>query len=212
MSYLELEFQLRGKTLPADHGYSMYAAIKKAVFEGKELPEEVLLSTIAGVPDREGMIFLTPRSRLRLRCPADQVSTWYRGLQNVVLDIRGHMVRVIQPRMSLPQASSTLRSRLVTFKLKDWNSHTIPQYFEESCQRALEALGICGQAHIDTGPDGNLALRSLQIRHKNILGFGVCVMGLSEGDSIALQCHGLGGRKHFGCGWFYPIKEKSDDA
>ncbi|MGL4879586.1 MAG: type I-MYXAN CRISPR-associated protein Cas6/Cmx6, partial [Waterburya sp.] len=49
--------------------------------------------------------------------------------------------------------------------------------------------------------------RSLQIKKKNVMGFGVVVEGLNPEDSIKLQCYGLGGRKHFGCGWFYPSKE-----
>ncbi|BAW98007.1 hypothetical protein NIES970_29700 (plasmid) [[Synechococcus] sp. NIES-970] len=44
------------------------------------------------------------------------------------------------------------------------------------------------------------------------MGFGVTVEGLSDEDSIKLQCLGLGGRGHFGCGWFYPKKEEQDDA
>jgi hypothetical protein len=35
----------------------------------------------------------------------------------------------------------------------------------------------------------------------------VAIEELSEQDSLKLQCHGIGGRKHFGCGWFYPTKK-----
>ncbi|MEM9007412.1 MAG: type I-MYXAN CRISPR-associated protein Cas6/Cmx6, partial [Cyanobacteria bacterium P01_F01_bin.86] len=29
MEFLEIQFSLRGKTLPADHGYLLYSAVKK---------------------------------------------------------------------------------------------------------------------------------------------------------------------------------------
>lgn len=212
MNYLELQFQLRGKTLPADHSYSLYSALKTTVLNGEPLPPDVLLCSVPGINDRNGTIFLNQRSRLRLRCPAEQVQQWYRSLQNAVLDVRGHLVRLIQPQLSLPQPSARLRARLVTFKLKAWDSHTAPVHFLESCQRGLADLEINGQVFIDSNEAGDLALRALQVRHKNVLGFGICVEGLSDEDSLKLQCHGLGGRKHFGCGWFYPIKEVPHDS
>lgn len=211
MNYLELQYQLRGKTLPSDHGYSLYSAIKTTVLNGESLPPEVLLCSIPGTSDRNGTLFLSSRSRLRLRCPAEQVQHWYRSLQNTVLDVRGHLVRLIQPRMSLPQPSPSLRSRLVTFKLKDWKSDEAPVYFLQSCQKALTDLEIDAQVHIESNFTGDLALRALQVRHTNILGYGICIEDLSDEDSLKLQCLGMGGRKHFGCGWFYPAKEYKND-
>lgn len=218
MNFLEIQFALRGKTLPADHGYSLYSALKNIVSENsckiivedspvKDFPPEVILSTIPGIPDRQGLIYLNPGSRLRLRCPPEQASQWYRLFQNQVLDIRGHLIRLVQPRLCLLEPSLVLKSRLVTFKLEKWDIHDAPVYFLESCKKALDNLEIKAQTFIDSNSDGDLALRSLKIKKKNIMGFGVVVEGLNEQDSIKLQCHGLGGRKHFGCGWFYPSKE-----
>ena len=218
MNFLEIQFALRGKTLPADHGYSLYSALKNIVAENsskiiledssvKDFPPEVILSTIPGIPDRQGLIYLNRSSRLRLRCPSEQAQQWYRLFQNQVLDIRGHLVRLVQPRLCLLEPSSILKSRLVTFKLEKWDIHDAPAYFLESCQKSLLSLEIQGKAFIDSNYDGDLAVRSLKIKKKNIMGFGVVVEGLNDQDSIKLQCYGLGGRKHFGCGWFYPSSE-----
>ena len=218
MNFLEIQFALRGKTLPADHGYSLYSALKNIVSENsskiiledspvKDFPPEVILSTIPGIPDRQGLIYLNRSSRLRLRCPSEQAQQWYRLFQNQVLDIRGHLIRLIQPRLCLLEPSAVLKARLVTFKLEKWDIHDAPAYFLESCQKSLLGLEIQGKAFIDSNYDGDLAVRSLKIKKKNVMGFGVVVEGLNEKDSIKLQCYGLGGRKHFGCGWFYPSKE-----
>lgn len=218
MNFLEIQFSLKGKTLPADHGYSLYSALKNIVsekskniiledFKIKDFPPEIILSTIPGIPDRQGLIYLNRSSRLRLRCPSEKASQWYRLFQNQVLDIRGHLIRLVQPRLCLLEPNEVLKSRLVTFKLEKWDIHEAPAYFRESCKKGLEKLEIEGKAFIDSNSDGDLALRSLKIKKKNIMGFGVVVEGLNERDSIKLQCHGLGGRKHFGCGWFYPSKE-----
>lgn len=219
MEFLEIQFALKGKTLPADHGYSLYSAIKKILQkrqnnqleEDKNLPSEVLISTIPGVPDRDGMIYLNPRSRFRLRCPSDQVRRWY-SLQNEVLDIRGHLIRLVQPRLTLPQPSEILKSRMVTFKLEAIDHADVPRFFLESCKKALGKLEIEAQPFIDSNEYGDLARRALTIRKKHVVGYGVIVEGLNEADSVKLQCAGLGGRKHFGCGWFYPAQEVNDVA
>lgn len=203
MSFLEIQFSLVGKTLPADHGYALYSAVKQTVLRlleedakknqlsnlaqstilAKSLPPEMLLCTIAGVPDRDGTVYLNQQSRFRLRCPSDQVQLWYRLLQNQVLAIRGHLIRLVQPRLTLPEPSATLKARLMTFHLEEWNIHEAPSYFLESCKKALDRLEIKAQPFIDSDPNGNLALRALQIRNKQVLGFSVVIEGLNEIDS-----------------------------
>ena len=218
MNFLEIQFALRGKTLPADHGYALYSAVKKLLQETedeslpKDLPSEVHLCSIPGIPDRAGMIYLNRGSRFRVRCPSEQMQTWYRFLQNQDFDIRGHLIRLVQPRITLPEASDTLASRLVTFKLDAIDHAEVPRYFLESCQKGLERLEIKGQAFIPSDADGDLARRTIQVKDKKIVGYGVIVEGLNQEDSLKLQWHGLGGRQHFGCGWFYPAKQKLDAA
>lgn len=216
MNFLEIQFALRGKTLPADHGYALYSAIKKLLQEAeneslpKDLPSEVHLCSVPGIPDRAGMIYLNRGSRFRLRCPSEQIQIWYRFLQNQVFDIRGHLIRLVQPRITLPEASDTLASRLVTFKLDAIDHVDVPRYFLESCQKGLERLEIRGQVFILSDANGDLARRALQVKDKKIVGYGVVVEGLSQEDSLKLQWHGLGGRQHFGCGWFYPVREEAN--
>lgn len=216
MNFLEIQYSLRGKTLPADHGYALYSAVKKCLRETendalpKDLPSDVHLCSVPGIPDRDGMIYLTRGSRFRLRCPSEQMQVWYRLLQNQVFDIRGHLIRLVQPRITLPEASDTLAARLVTFKLDAIDHAEVPRYFLESCQKGLNRLQVKGQAFIPSDPNGDLARRTLRIKDKQILGYSVVVEGLSNEDSLKLQWHGLGGRQHFGCGWFYP--KKKDDT
>jgi CRISPR-associated protein Cas6 len=219
INFLELQFSLRGQTLPADHGYALYSTIKKLCQQEKSsllnqdnFSTDVLLSSIPGIPNKDGLIYLNKNSRFRLRFPAEQASQWYRFLQNQVLDIRGHLIRLIQPRLTLPETSPLLKARLVTFRLEQWNSQEAPFYFLESCQKSLEKMEVNAKAFIDSNSEGDLALRAIKIREKNVLGYGVVIEGLNAEDSLKVQGFGLGGRKHFGCGWFYPAKEEADAA
>lgn len=216
INFLEIQFSLRGQTLPADHGYALYSAIKKlcqeqqaSLLNENNFSTNVLLSSIPGIPNKDGIIYLNKNSRFRLRCSAEQASQWYRFLQNQVLDIRGNLIRLIQPRLTLPKTSQVLKARLVTFRLEQWNSQEAAFYFLESCQKALARMEVNAQPFIDSNSDGDLALRAIKIREKNILGYGVVIEGLNDEDSLKLQGYGLGGRKHFGCGWFYPVSEET---
>ena len=216
MNFLEIQFALRGKTLPSDHGYALYSAIKKLLQSTSneslpnDLPSEVRLCSISGIPDQAGMIYLNRGSRFRVRCPSDQMQAWYRFLQNQVFDIRGHLIRLVQPRITLPEASDTLASRLVTFKLDAIDHADVPRYFLESCQKGLERLEIKGQSFIKSDVNGDLARCTIQVKDKKIVGYSVVIEGLSQEDSLKLQWHGLGGRQHFGCGWFYPTREEAN--
>lgn len=206
MNYLQIEFALRGKTLPSDNGYAICSAIKKNVLKDS-LPADVLLCSVPGIPTPNKLIYLNHLSKLRLRCPAEQVQQWYRVLQNQVLDIQGHLIRLIQPKILLPQPSETLKARMVTFKLESINHQELPFYFLKSCNNALEKLEIKAKASIDSDANGDLARRALKIRKKDVVGFAVAIEELNEQDSLKLQFYGIGGRKHFGCGWFYPTKK-----
>jgi CRISPR-associated protein Cas6 len=219
MNFLEIHFEIGGttKTLPADHGYALYSAIKQVLqkedAEPQNIPAEVKLCSVPGVPIEKGKIHLHRRSRFRLRCPAEQVQTWYRLLQNQELNIRGHKIRLVQPRLMLPEASKSLKARMVTFKLEKVDHPELPHYFLESCRKGMEYLEIKGDAtFIPSNDDGSLARRTLQVKDKKIIGFSVVVEGLSKEDSLRLQWHGLGGRQHFGCGWFYPYREEADES
>jgi CRISPR-associated protein Cas6 len=218
MNFLEIQFAIEGstKTLPADHGYALYSAVKQVLqnseIETQEFPTDVKLCSIAGVPNHQGKIYLKRQSRVRLRCPADQVQTWYRLLQNQELNIRGHRIRLARPRLTLPEPSESLKARMVTFKLDAIDHPELPRYFLESCQKGLERLEIGGKTtFIPSNENGDLARRSLRVKDKKIVGYSVVVEGLSHEDSLKLQWHGLGGRQHFGCGWFYPYKEDAEN-
>lgn len=213
MNFLEIQYSLQGKTLPADHGYALYSAVKKSLLDSgnndlpPDLPGDIHLCTIPGIPNRAGVIYLNRSSRFRIRCLSDQMKFWYKFFQNQVFNIQGHLIRLVQPRITLPEASNTLMARLVTFKLKDIDHANLPHHFLKSCQTGLKLLDIEGNVFIPSNPNGDLARRTLQIKDKKVLGFSVVVEGLNNEDSLKLQWHGLGGRQHFGCGWFYPVKE-----
>jgi CRISPR-associated protein Cas6 len=47
----------------------------------------------------------------------------------------------------------------------------------------------------------------VHIKGKKILGFGLTLKNLSPEDSMKILTHGLGGRRHMGCGIFSPVEK-----
>src|SRR5579875_2280383 len=186
---LDLSFPLTGLSLPADHGYLLYAALTTAE---PELHHRVDYGVhpIAGLPLLGRRLQLTPRSRLVVRTPAG---------------LLGLLVRPLRP-------APTLRSRLVVIR-----GFTEPEPFLEAARRQLEALGCRGQVE-QAQPQRSVRLegrtpgrpgpvrRTLRIRDREVVGYAVVVRGLDPEGSLRLQEQGLGGRRRFGCGLMVPVR------
>jgi len=193
--FLELEFKVSGSTLPADNGFSLYSAIKAIA---GDLPEDALLCSIPGKSEPPGLIKINDGSRLRLRAKASDTAYYQQALAGKTLNIRNHQIKLINPTLKEIEPKSSLQARIVTFKLSgNWDYGNPPvDKFWHTCNKALEIIGITARLDFTR-------VSSLRIHNRAVLGFGVIASRLSEQDSITLQQKGLGGRKHFGAGWFF---------
>ncbi|MFN9536497.1 MAG: type I-MYXAN CRISPR-associated protein Cas6/Cmx6, partial [Pseudanabaena sp.] len=110
--YVELSFSITGQSLPADHGYGLYSAIAHLAPQVHER-EGVSILTIAGIPDRQGKIFLTERSHLRIRLPYECMPMVYH-LAGKQLSIGSHSIRLGIPQIYMLRPVERLRARIVT--------------------------------------------------------------------------------------------------
>ena len=113
-------------------------------------------------------------------------------------------IKDAHPKRFLPHEPQIIRhevaSVLLAWEFKEW--------LQQGEGDFLIALAAAGGHHLKLGGKGGKCTDELgEIRQKNVMGFGVVVENLNDKDSLKLQCNGLGGRKHFGCGWFYPYSE-----
>lgn len=199
LPYVELSFGITGETLPADHGYGLYSAISHICPELHQ-QKGISLQTITGIPDKQGKIYLTDKSRLRIRLPGDKVPLVYR-LAGQQLTIGIHRIKILIPQIFSLQPAERLRSRIVTIK-----KFLEPEGFLEAAKRQLNILGIRGTALIPTNMAGEPDRKTIKIKQYSVVGFGLEVTDLGEEDSINLQIHGLGGKHHMGCGVFSPFR------
>lgn len=202
LPYVELNFGLTGQTLPADHGYGLYSALSHLQPDLHHL-DGLSIQTITGIPDKQGKIYLSDKSRLRIRLPGDKVPLVY-PLAGKHLTIGIHHIRLGIPQIFELQPASRLRSRIVTIK-----KFQEPEPFLDAAQRQLDELGIEGRIAIPINAEGEPDRKAIKIKQYSVVGFGLEVSNLSDESSLVLQQVGLGGKRRMGCGVFSPCKEKS---
>jgi CRISPR-associated protein Cas6 len=214
---VDLEFQLHGKTIDADHGYQLYSAIADILpsIHNTEHRKNLSIHPINGTPCGERKIALNNKSRLILRVPVDKISDFL-FLCGKLLRIGTHVVTVGIPASRRLVPYPILKSRLVTIK-----GFTEPGQFLNAVQRQLATLNIEGSPHLllrssptsiegktDNRISSPLIKRTLCIKDKNIVGFPLLVSKLTAEESLRLQRVGLGGRRMMGCGVFIPQRRE----
>ncbi len=198
IAFLAVSFPVQGRQLPADHGYSLYAAITKCV-PSLHSATWLGIELISGLPWGKGIIALPARSAsLRLRLPVDKLAHVLR-LAGAHLEIDSYTLRLGIPVARPLVPASSLYARIVTIK-----KFTEPEPFLDAAQRQLTQLGIT--AALEFPRDGyTRSRRIITIHGRKVVGFSLAVHSLSDEDSIKLQSVGLGGRRAMGCGMFNPI-------
>ncbi|MCT7966016.1 type I-MYXAN CRISPR-associated protein Cas6/Cmx6 [Laspinema sp. D1] len=186
-----------GELWPSDSNYGFYSALIHQIPELRQLDHWGLLTT-PGIPEQRGKILLTERSHFRIRVPASHIPLVYQ-LAGQTLHIGKHEIRVGIPTISMLQAASALKARIVTIK----NGMEVDSFLN-AARRQMEALGVKGELSVPTDKDGTPSRKTIKIKRFTIVGFTTLVTGLSDEDSLILQEEGIGGRRHMGCGYFLP--------
>jgi CRISPR-associated protein Cas6 len=197
LPYVELSFAVIGETLPADHGYGLYSAIvHHCPIVHKQ--EGISISTISGAPDRQGKIYLSKSSRLKIRLPyeANKIAQIL-PLAGQTLKVGIHSIQLSIPQIFPLRPFDKLRSRIVTIK-----KFQEPEPFLEAVKRQMDALGIQGNAFIPLNEEDQSLRKAIKIKQYSVVGFGLVVTDLSDEASIRLQTNGLGGKRRMGCGVF----------
>lgn len=207
---VDLSFDLRGTTIPADHGYALYAAVYR------DLPwihgnETVGIHPIRGQLIGQRQLALTEASQLVLRLPVARIPEAIR-LAGRQLDLEQVPLLVGVPTVRPLLSRASVLSRLVVIR-----GFTEAAPFLEAVQRQLAERGISGSASLvphrreralegQIGGREAVVRRTLRIHDREVVGFAVRVSGLGPEDSLDLQAVGLGGRRRFGCGVFVPVE------
>jgi CRISPR-associated protein Cas6 len=186
--------------LPADHGYLLYSALARALPEVHQA-DGYGVHPIRGQQLGGRTLQLTKHSRLVIRTDAEQIARFL-PLAGKPLRLLDRMLRIGVPQVRPLVPAVALRSRLVTIKLPEavsQPSNAAAEAFLASARRQLADLKVSAEATLSLGKR-----RTLRIKDKEVVGYEVFLDCLAADESIAVQEHGLGGRRHMGCGLFVP--------
>lgn len=200
MNAIDLSFLINFHgSLPADHSYALVGAVSRLIPEAHG-GNGYALAPIAGRQVGGRQMKLTHNSRFVVRTTPDRIQQFL-PLAGKTIDIFGRKLLLGVPSVHAVMPSQSLRARLVTIK-----GYFQPEPFQEAVRRQLNNLKI-GDCEISVGRQ-----RTLRIKRSEIIGFETTLHQLSLDDSLIVASHGIGGRRHMGCGFFVPTREETRDG
>lgn len=187
-------------TIPADHGYLLYAALsRKLPYLHESL--EIGVHPIRGRQVGNRRLALQDFSRVTVRADVDDIRHLI-SLSGSQINVAGTSLLLGVPELQQLTPVADLRSRLVVIKLS--RSPDVPQeVFLESLNDQLRAIDVTAD-EVVIGER-----RTLRIKDREVVGYEVCLNGLSSEASLRVQEHGLGGRHRMGAGLFVPYDAAS---
>lgn len=189
MSALEISFDLRGESIPADYPHKLWDALLR-IAPALADSEQVGVIPLRG-PNNNGQLLLPKRAKLVLRLPL--------ALQDVVMALSEQKLQIGTGTLRLGRGKTrelqpypTLHAHLVAGPSDETE-------FVQMVHTALAALEvrsklICGRHH------------SLNTDRQNISGFSLVMHDLTPEDSLRVQYAGMGSGRNLGCGIFVPYK------
>ena len=166
MSIIELKFPVKGTVIDSDHGYPLYAALSRLIPEVHRT-EGILISGISGVPDNQRKLHLQKNSKLRIRLPAERISSFLKLAGKSVM-LNHDKVSFGIPVTHLLKPYKNLYSRLVLIKVA--NEFTEESFFN-SAKKQLENMGITAEPILFKNPqDGNFIRKTLSMKGKTLVG------------------------------------------
>lgn len=196
--------------VPRNNGYQVFAAVSKTL-GGEHLPHQIGVFHIGGTLSHDNMIRLTERSTLGFRCPVEDIGI-LAPLMGRQIEVGGTRVQIGTFDVHRIVPETNMRAFSVYF-----NGNLDAASFTLRAQYDLDRRNIKGRAFVPPiQPDRILPLghhgmqnRIVQIKEVRLTAFAIEVHDLSSEDSERLIVEGMGGRRHFGCGLFLPIKTKN---
>ncbi|NWG86269.1 MAG: type I-MYXAN CRISPR-associated protein Cas6/Cmx6 [Hydrogenophilaceae bacterium] len=197
-SVAEVQFDLVGLEIPADHGYPLYRELCRHLPWLADTPEAGVQSVHGAPSGRNANLVINRRVKLVLRVPVARVK-----------DVEALVGKTIDPGAG-PITIGALKVRQLT-PFQTLYAHFAAMGTEDEAEfltRAkaeLEAMGIqcgliCGKKRHLTTPEGQ------------VMGYSLMLYDLTLLQSMQLIEKGLGQYRAYGCGIFVPHKSIKEVA
>jgi CRISPR-associated protein Cas6 len=187
--HVEIRMRIRGRQIPLDHGYLLFAGLSALLPELRERPEWSVLPVRGR--RRQDSLELRDDSRIAMRVPLEHVLDIVSVLPDRPVRVGQHDVLLGAAEIVPILPAPLLRSRIVTIK----GYRDDLDAFQDQVRQRLgeDAVDVA----MTLGPR-----RVMRAGSHIVVGWAVELAGLGDEVSKRLQCHGIGGRRHMGAGVF----------
>lgn len=189
--FVDVVFEIAGTSVPTEHAWSLWRALAQRLpwLEGEQ---GVGIHPLRVAPTGYGVALLARRARLALRMRRERVSDAL-ALAGTTLELAGSVLVVGAGGARTLRAWTTLYARQVATGVADGSA------FEEDAVRRIAAMGI--DCECISG-----RRRTLLAGDREVVAFGLALHNVKPGDSLRVQCEGIGAERVLGCGIFVPHK------
>lgn len=201
---IDVIYKLSGQRVPKDCAYNLFAALCHYWPELHDRTDIGILPLMGqyNAPNRD----MQPEGMTLRVQEADLKNALMLAGKSLRIDDKMIQIEAVE-RVAELESHATLYSYLVTVKERVTAPDLLAYVQEDLDRRGIggtAALVPRVKATLDKDP---FIRRTVNLKTANVVGYAVKVSGLSPEDSIRLQVEGVGGRRHFGCGIFYPKQE-----
>jgi CRISPR-associated protein Cas6 len=187
----DVQFELKGGTLPLDHGYLLYEALLKLAPWMKDEPL-LGIHDIQGSDLGDGRLMLNRRAKLVIRAPRSRVDELMK-LSGQTFELAGGTFAIGAGKLRPLTMHTPLYAHMVTTGSADEKAFAadIIRLLDEF---KIDSRFICGKRQTLTTDKGTE------------YGYSLMLHGLPIEHAILIQQQGLGTNRKLGCGIFIPHK------
>lgn len=196
--FKDLQFDLTGKEIPADHAYGLFLAIR-ALLPWLEETAGAGIHPVHGAPTgRNDNLVINRRVKLVLRVPVERLEA-ARALTGQRIETGAGELAIGAAKEKTLTPFATLYSPLVTFGTADEGE------FLAAARAELEKMAVrCG---LIPGKK-----RKINAPEGDVWGYSLMLHDISLEQSLRVQEQGLGRHRALGCGLFVPHKSIKEVA
>jgi len=186
---IDIVFDLNGTSVPVNYPFALWSEVIRCL-PWLEDEKSVGIFPLRGSESGD-VLLLSKRTKLILRIPT-RLAAKTVNLTGQKLNIDGNVLSVGQGRERSLQPTTTLHAHLVESNLSE--IEFLAEMKEKLRLMNIPCNLICDKQRVVSGVNHSLS------------GFGLVLHDMKPLASIQIQCAGLGGARHFGCGIFVPFK------
>ena len=187
-----MQFELRGRSLPVDHGWALYRELLRLA-PWIEEESGLGIHPVLGADSGRGELILSHRTKLVVRCRAEKIPTLQAALADREIGLGDHALAIGASKIRRLTLHTPLYAHIVTTGSCDELGFT-RDIIALLDQMGINSRFICGRP------------QKIFDGVRETVGYSLMLHGMPLANALRMQQEGLGTNRKLGCGLFIPHK------